>query len=438
MSDETSTPPGAAPPGQAPPAAPPPPPPGEPSPYVSWAAPYGLIRPRHGRYLAGVCGALGRATKTDPLLWRVLLGVLAIFGVGIVIYLGAWLLTPAEDDTASPVEALFGRGYSGTSSTLALVLSVLTVILIGAVTNSFEVAVVAAIGLVIAALVVSRNTPGGPARPPRSKPGATYLPPEYAAAPVTVPAAPAHAMVTEPIPPVDPAGYRAPFAPHGPYAPAAPPPPPPPPPLKAPKVKPEPSRLGRLIFGLVMLVLGGLAMADMAGVSVPGSTYVAAALGVAGLGLVIGAWFGRARGWILIGIVLALVLPMVAAGGDWSRERTQAGNVVWVPATMAELHDRYEHRFGEAVLDLTALDFTGQDVQVTAQITAGQLRIIVPQDTDVIVETRVNLADADVFGRGISGAGQRDTQTSLGPDGKGGGMLRLELDVNLGHAEVVR
>src|SRR5687768_11945441 len=122
MSDETSTPPGAAPPGQAPPAAPPPPPPGEPSAYVSWAAPYGLIRPRHGRYLAGVCGALGRATKTDPLLWRVLIGVLAIFGIGIVVYLAAWLLTPAEDDTASPVEALFGRGWSGTSSTLTLVL----------------------------------------------------------------------------------------------------------------------------------------------------------------------------------------------------------------------------------------------------------------------------------------------------------------------------
>ncbi|BCJ71072.1 hypothetical protein CS0771_06160 [Catellatospora sp. IY07-71] len=437
MSDETPTPGGAAPTAEAPPGAQEQPPPqGGPSPYVSWAAPYGLIRPRHGRYLAGVCGALARATRTDPVLWRVLIGVLSIFGIGVVIYLAAWLLTPAEDDTASPVESLFGRGYSSTSSTLALVLSVLTVILIGAVTNSFEVAVIAAIGLVIAALVVSRNNPGGAGRAPRSTPGATYLPPVYAA-PVTVPAAaPAPAVVTEPVPPVDPAGYRAPFAPHGPYAPAAPPPPPPP--VKPPKVKPEPSRLGRLIFGLIMLVLGGLAMADMAGVSVPGSTYVAAALGVTGLGLVLGAWFGRARGWIWIGVVLALILPMVAAGGDWSRERSQAGTVVWMPTTVAELHDRYEHRFGEATLDLTALDLTGQDVQVTAQITAGQLRVIVPEKTDVIVETRVNLADADVFGRDISGAGQRDTQTSLGPDGKGGGTLRLVLDVNLGHAEVVR
>ncbi|WP_196279406.1 PspC domain-containing protein [Catellatospora vulcania] len=438
MTDETPAPPGAVPSAEAPPAAQAPPPPqGEPSsPYVSWAAPYGLIRPRHGRYLAGVCGALGRATKTDPLLWRVLIGVLSVFGVGIVIYLAAWLLTPAEGDSSSPVEALFGRGYSGTSSTLTLVIGVLTVIMIGAVTNSFEVAVIAAIGLVIAALVVSRNTVGG--QPPRSRPGATYLPPDYAAAPVTVPAAaPMPSAVTVPVPPVDPAGYRAPFAPHGPYAPAAPPPPPlPPKPLK---IKREPSRLGRLIFGLAMVALGGLAMIDMTGRSVPGSLYVAAALGVVGFGLVIGAWFGRARGYILIGIVLALALPMVAATGDWSRERTQAGSVTWMPTTMEELHDRYEHRFGEATLDLSGLDLTGKDVQVTAQITGGDLRVILPPDTDVTVVTKVNLADADVFGRSISGAGQRDTQTSLGDDGKPGpGKLHLVLDVNLGHAEVVR
>ncbi|GAA1409467.1 PspC domain-containing protein [Catellatospora coxensis] len=437
MSDETPTPPGAAPSAEAPPAAQAPPPPqGEPtSPYVSWAAPYGLIRPRHGRYLAGVCGALGRATRTDPLLWRVLIGVLCVFGVGIVIYLAAWLLTPAEGDSSSPVEALFGRGYSSASSTLTLVIGVLTVILIGAVTNSFEVAVIAAIGLVIAALVVSRNTAG---QQPRSRPGATYLPPDYAAAPATVPAtAPMPAGVTVPVPPVEPTGYRPPFAPHGPYAPAAPPPPPPP--LKAPKVKREPSRLGRLIFGLAMVTLGGLAMIDMTGRSVPGSTYVAAALAVVGVGLVIGAWFGRARGYILIGIVLALALPMAAASGDWSRERTQAGSVTWMPTTLEELHDRYEHRFGEATLDLTGLDLTGKDIQVTAQITGGDLKVIVPPDVDVTVETEVNLADADVFGRSISGAGQRDTQISLGDDGKPGpGKLRLVLDVNLGHAEVIR
>ena len=69
-----------------------------------------------GRYIAGVCAALGRATNTDPVLWRVLLAVLGFFGgVGILLYLIGWLLIPAEGDTASPIESLLGRGRSGMS-----------------------------------------------------------------------------------------------------------------------------------------------------------------------------------------------------------------------------------------------------------------------------------------------------------------------------------
>ena len=81
--------------------------------------------------------------------------MLAIFGVGVVIYLAGWLLIPAEGDTASPIEALFGRGYSSTSTGLTLGLAVVAVILLGALTNSFVVALIAAVGLVIAALAAN-------------------------------------------------------------------------------------------------------------------------------------------------------------------------------------------------------------------------------------------------------------------------------------------
>ncbi|MDI1460337.1 PspC domain-containing protein [Catellatospora sp. KI3] len=447
MNDETATPPrgdgsgddGAT---QPPPAATAPPtgqaPPGPgAAPYVSWAAGYDLIRPRHGRYLAGVCGALGRATKTDPLLWRVLIGVLSIFGIGIIVYLAVWLLTPAEGDTASPLEALFGRGYSTTSSTLTLVLGVVAVFVLGGVTNSFEMAVIAAIGLVVAALVVSRSNGG---RAPRPQPGVTYLPPQYAAGPQPAPEYAAAATVPGPAPvtavlPGEPTGYRPPFAPHGPYAPAPPPPPPPAAPVKP---RPEPSRLGRLIFGVVLIALGLLAMVDMTGISIPGTVYVATALAVVGVGLVIGAWFGRARGWILLGILLGLALPMANAGDDWDRVRSQAGNVTWAPTTMDDLADRYEHRFGQATLDLTQLPLAGRDTRVRAQITAGDLRIIVPDGIDVTVNSDVNLGNANVFGRELNGAGVTDTQSDFGADGPGGGTLRIDLDVNAGNAEVTR
>ncbi|HEX2772291.1 MAG TPA: PspC domain-containing protein, partial [Micromonosporaceae bacterium] len=82
----------------------PPPPTGPPPPSGSFGPPggvpftarYGLVRPREGRYLAGVCAAIGRATNTDPVLWRVLLAVLGFFGgIGILLYVAAWLIIPA-------------------------------------------------------------------------------------------------------------------------------------------------------------------------------------------------------------------------------------------------------------------------------------------------------------------------------------------------------
>ncbi|HZM83115.1 MAG TPA: PspC domain-containing protein, partial [Candidatus Limnocylindrales bacterium] len=194
-------PPAGSPPAGSPPAGPPPGPPAGPPPGAQqpeqepWATRFGLVRPRHGRYLAGVCAAIGRATNTDPLLWRVLIGVLAIFGVGIIIYLAGWLLTPAEGDTASPVEALFGRGHSSTSALLTLIIGVITVALLGALTDSWAVAVVAAVALVVAAMAINpRVSPQRPAVPPPA-------PTPYMGEPVT-----------EPIPPVAP--YQPPFAPH--------------------------------------------------------------------------------------------------------------------------------------------------------------------------------------------------------------------------------
>ena len=87
---------------------------------------YGLLRPREGRYLAGVCAAIGRATNTDPVLWRVLLAVLGFFGgIGILVYVAAWLIIPGEGDTASPVESMLGRGRSSMSPVTVIVLSIL-------------------------------------------------------------------------------------------------------------------------------------------------------------------------------------------------------------------------------------------------------------------------------------------------------------------------
>jgi phage shock protein PspC (stress-responsive transcriptional regulator) len=62
----------------------------------------GLVRPRQGRVLGGVCAGLGRRFGIDPWPARLLfvLILLAIPGSQILIYPILWILMPAEEAPA--------------------------------------------------------------------------------------------------------------------------------------------------------------------------------------------------------------------------------------------------------------------------------------------------------------------------------------------------
>ncbi|MBG6069629.1 PspC domain-containing protein [Micromonospora ureilytica] len=166
---------------------------------------YGLVRPREGRYLAGVCAAIGRATNTDPVLWRVLLAVLGFFGgIGILVYVAAWLIIPNEGDTASPVESMLGRGRSSMSPVTVIVLGILVAASFAyIVTDAFRAVLLGAAILVAGALLLNRDgrnprpgTPGGPPpAAPSGNPAGPVVPPtawpapSYGTAPSTGPAA---------------------------------------------------------------------------------------------------------------------------------------------------------------------------------------------------------------------------------------------------------
>jgi hypothetical protein len=58
---------------------------------------------------------------------------------------------------------------------------------------------------------------------------------------------------------------------------------------------------------------------------------------------------------------------------------------------------------------------------------------------DVTTVADVNAGDGTVFGRQVGGLdGRQWESTDLGPDGRGGGTLRLVLHVNAGGLEVTR
>ncbi|MEP6598958.1 MAG: PspC domain-containing protein [Actinomycetota bacterium] len=72
-----------------------------------------LRRSRQDRMIGGVCGGLARYTNIDPVLVRLLVVALALFGAGsgIVAYLIAWMVIPAERN-AQPNSTPWASGSS--------------------------------------------------------------------------------------------------------------------------------------------------------------------------------------------------------------------------------------------------------------------------------------------------------------------------------------
>ena len=72
-----------------------------------------LLRIRQGRIVAGVCAGLGAYFGVDVNLVRVAFGVFTVFyGLGILLYLIAWLILPQEGEDGSIVESFVSKRSS--------------------------------------------------------------------------------------------------------------------------------------------------------------------------------------------------------------------------------------------------------------------------------------------------------------------------------------
>src|SRR5690242_20421735 len=80
----------------------------------SVTAPRRLSRSADGRIITGVCAGLARYTRLDPLVFRVGFALLVITtGIGIVLYVGAFLLMGAPDGGPSRIERVGRRMFDG-------------------------------------------------------------------------------------------------------------------------------------------------------------------------------------------------------------------------------------------------------------------------------------------------------------------------------------
>src|SRR5687767_11076464 len=83
-----------------------------------------LTRARDDRVIGGVCGGLGRYFNVDPIFLRIgAVGLAFVGGAGLLLYLAALLLVPAEGDTAPVAPGVQGRNRG-------LVIAVVVVLLL--------------------------------------------------------------------------------------------------------------------------------------------------------------------------------------------------------------------------------------------------------------------------------------------------------------------
>jgi phage shock protein PspC (stress-responsive transcriptional regulator) len=371
------------------------------------------------RRIGGVAGGLARHLDVDPLLVRVLLVVLALFGgAGLVLYLALWLFVP-EDYTGRSVIST----REDTRRVLLIVAAIVALVcLTGATFNdgSLWPLIVVAGGALVFLLMRERRGFDSHREPWAQRP--------------TEGAGPAYGSSmtgwvgddqTATTPPTGTFSSGGPQPPYGDYRTAS-----------YSRRPADPRRRGPILFWWVLatiaVVLGSLSMIDMAGADLPGSVYPATALAIIAAGLLLGAFWGRAGGLIFLGF-LALVATGAATAADRFTDETRH-----VPTSASAVQDQYRIGAGTMVLDLSHVSdparLDGRQIRVSGG--AAQLVVVVPDDMDVAADAVIDgPGEAIVFNQrdgniGLDVTGERDVQDEVG-------RLEIHAEVHVGEIDIV-
>ncbi len=185
-------------------------------------------------------------------------------------------------------------------------------------------------------------------------------------------------------------------------------------------------------MALAALAVGVVGIVDVSGAPVADSTYPAVVVGVVGVMLLVGAFYGRAGGLIFVGLVAAAGTAIGVAS-----ENVDSDRVVDTPTSADAVLANYDYGWGEYVLDLSHVndpdELNGRTIRVTAD--AAELDVVVPEDMDVTVTARTNgPGGMTVFGEETGGW---DTQKTFTHDG---GVdvpeITLDLEIDVGEIDV--
>ncbi len=347
------------------------------------------------RKLAGVAGGLARHLDIDPILLRVAFVVLVFFGgSGILLYVACWLLLPEDGkpraslhlDERNRTFALIGVG--------ALAMLALLADSIGQFGFPWPLVGIAVIALIVLT-VIDRDKNPSPTAPP--------VP--HAPDPATgafVPALPGAPVVAPP-------AYRQPR---------------------------NPRKRGPILFwftlALAAIGVAVLGTLDLAGAPIADPAYPAVVVGTCGVMLLVGAFYGRAGGVILVGLLASLAL----AGASVTTE-VDGGDINRTPVAAADVDSDLQTDAGEIVLDLRnvadldALD--GRTLDLEASF--GRVEVILPPGLSATVDAEVHGGGhIELFGSERGGFEVSDTVHHIG--GTDAPEITIEIDVNFGEIRV--
>ncbi|MFJ6838131.1 PspC domain-containing protein [Streptomyces sp. NPDC091209] len=423
-------------------------------------------RDRRQKMLGGVCAGLGRQCDMDPVIFRIVLAVLAATGgIGLIFYGFAWLFVPYdEEEEENEVRKLLTGRVDGQALTAVLFALVGCGVFLSMLKNGGVLTFAVVLSLLLAGAGywsqhrAATDPDPSPSSGPRSNRGGPIAAQAVADAPPEAQA--------PPVPASYPSWWRDPIVKDGSHVggtgymwgppetgdrdvAAA---------LNIARGtsrseartererRPRgPRPIGGRIFLLALLAGGlgtGLTWHDQAlGTSLQAG--LAAALIVFGLGITVSAFRGRTgAGTIFLAVITAGLLAASAAlpkdiGTHWVRTN-------WTPATAADVRPGYDLGTGVGTLDLSRVDLAkGQTVKTDAQVGAGRLKVIVPKDATVRLTIEVGVGDIQLPGdnqKDVDVEPGKHKQVTLAPTAgsKNGGTFDLDLQVGVGQAEVAR